>query len=34
MGATVGLVQGIVGMILVVTANLIVKKISPENSMF
>ena len=34
MGATVGLVQGIVGMVLVVTANLIVKKISPENSMF
>lgn len=34
MGATVGLVQGIVGLILVVTANLIVKKISPENSMF
>ena len=34
MGATVGLVQGIVGMIRVVTANLIVKKISPENSMF
>lgn len=34
MGATVGLVQSVVGMILVVVANLIVKKISPENSMF
>lgn len=34
MGATVGLVQSVVGMILVVTANGIVRKISPENSMF
>lgn len=34
MGATVGLVQSVVGMILVVTANLIVRKISPDNSMF
>ncbi len=34
MGATVGLVQTVVGMILVVSANLIVKKISPDNSMF
>ena len=34
MGATVGLMQGLVGMVLVVGANLIVKKVSPENSMF
>lgn len=34
MGATVGLIQSAVGMLLVVGANLIVKKISPENSMF
>ncbi len=34
MGATVGLVQSVVGMILVTGANWIVKKISPENSMF
>ena len=34
MGATVGLVQSVVGMILVTGTNLIVKKISPENSMF
>lgn len=34
MGATVGFVQSFVGMILVFTANLIVKKISPENSVF
>lgn len=34
MGATVGLIQSIVGMILVVVTNLAVKKISPDNSMF
>lgn len=34
MGATVSFVQSVVGMILVVVANMIVKKISPENSMF
>ena len=34
MGATVGLVQSLVGMVLVVATNLIVKRISPENSMF
>ena len=34
MGATVGLIQSAVGMLLVIGANLIVKKISPENSMF
>lgn len=34
MGASVGLLQSIVGLILVVGANLIVKKISPENSLF
>lgn len=34
LGATTGLVQSVVGMFLVVTANWIVKKISPENSMF
>lgn len=34
MGATVGILQSVVGMILVVTANVIVKKISPEKSMF
>lgn len=34
MGATVGLVQSIVGMILVLAANWIVRKISPENSLF
>lgn len=34
MGATVGLVQSVVGMVLVVVTNLVVKKISPENSMF
>lgn len=34
MGATVGLVQSVVGMILVFGTNLIVKKISPENSVF
>ncbi len=33
-GATVGFIQSIAGLILVTTANLIVKKISPENSMF
>lgn len=33
-GATAGLIQSVVGLILVVAANLIVKKISPENSMF
>lgn len=34
MGATVGLVQSLVGMVLVVVTNLIVKRISPDNSMF
>lgn len=34
MGATVGLVQSAVGMLLVLGTNLIVKKVSPENSMF
>lgn len=34
MGATVGLIQSAVGMILVLIANSIVRKISPENSMF
>ena len=34
MGATVGFVQSVVGLILVVTANAIVKKISPDNAMF
>lgn len=34
MGATVGLVQSVVGMILVLGTNLIVRKISPDNSMF
>ncbi len=34
MGATIGLLQSVVGMALVVVANWIVKKISPENSMF
>ena len=34
MGATVGFLQSIIGMILVLAANLIVDKISPENSMF
>ncbi len=34
MGATVGLLQSVVGMMLVTGANWIVKKISPENSMF
>lgn len=34
MGASVGLVQSVVGMILVITTNLIVSKISPENSVF
>ena len=34
MGATVGLVQGVIGMLLVVGSNLVIKKISPENSMF
>jgi len=33
-GATVGFVQSIAGMILVITSNLIVKKISPDNSLF
>lgn len=32
--AAVGLFQSVVGLILVVSANLIVKKISPENSLF
>ena len=34
MGATVGLVQSVVGMILVLGTNLIVRKVSPDNSMF
>ena len=34
MGASVGLVQSVVGMILVITTNLIVSKISPDNSVF
>lgn len=34
MGAAVGLLQSVVGMLLVVIANLIVKKISPDNSLF
>ena len=34
MGAAVGFLQSIVGMFLVVIANMIVKKISPENSLF
>ena len=34
MGATVGFVQSVVGLLLVLGANLVVKKISPENSMF
>lgn len=34
MGATVGLIQSVVGMFLVTGTNLIVRKISPENSMF
>ena len=33
-GSTVGLLQSIVGLFLVVFANLLVKKISPENSLF
>lgn len=34
MGASVGIVQGLIGMVLVFVTNMIVKKISPENSMF
>lgn len=34
MGATVGIMQSAVGLILVLVANTIVRKISPENSMF
>jgi len=34
MGATVGLVQSIVGMFLVISANAIVNKFSPDNAMF
>ena len=34
MGAAVGLAQSVVGMLLVIVANLIVKKISPDNSLF
>ena len=34
MGATVGIVQGVVGMLLVIGTNAIVKKISPDDSMF
>lgn len=34
MGASVGLVQSVVGLILVVVANAVVRKISPENSLF
>ncbi len=33
-GATVGFLQGVVGMIMIVLTNLIVKKISDENSLF
>ena len=34
MGSAVSLLQGVVGLILTVIANMIVKKISPENSLF
>lgn len=34
MGATVGIVQGLIGMILVIATNRFIKKISPENAMF
>lgn len=34
MGAAVGLLQSVVGTLLVVIANMIVKKISPDNSLF
>lgn len=34
MGATVGILQSVVSFILVVAANAVVKKLSPENSMF
>lgn len=34
MGATVGIVQGVVGMLLVIGTNAIVKKISPDDAMF
>lgn len=34
MGATVGIVQGVIGMILVIGTNAIVRKISPEDAMF
>lgn len=34
MGATVGILQSMISLVLVVTANLVVKKVSPENSMF
>ncbi len=34
MGASVGLLKGVIGMILVLGANRIVEKISPENAMF
>ena len=33
-GATTGLIQSVVGMILVLLSNWIVKKISPDNAMF
>ena len=33
-GATTGLIQSVVGMFLVLLSNWIVKKISPDNSMF
>lgn len=33
-GAAVGIMQSVVGLILVVVSNVVVKKISPENSMF
>lgn len=34
MGATVGIVQGVIGMFLVIGTNAIVRKISPEDAMF
>ena len=33
-GATVSLVQSVTGLILVIATNLIVRRISPENSLF
>lgn len=34
MGATVGIVQGLVGMFLVLGTNAVIKKVSPDNAMF